>query len=307
MKNIVSISKTTVSIGIPAYNEEANIGRLLGDLLSQKCRGFKIAEIIVSSDGSKDATEKIVRTFRDSRIRLITNKERKGIARGLNQLTSQAIGDILVTIDADVRILDGNFIEKLIEPIVRGRADLTSAAIKPLPPKSSFAKMLATSMGLKSALFDVIDGGNSIYTCYGLARAFSAKFYKTLNFPVSVGNDMYSYLECVSRGLKFRFVPESVAWYSLPENLEDHKKQSLRFFTALAQQEKIFAPEFVKSQLKIPFNVYLKAFFAAVPILARYPIRSLMYFLIQFSMRFKSTPESVQRHTWDVALSSKKF
>lgn len=299
--------KLTITIGIPAYNEEANIGRLMGDLLSQKCRGFKIVEIIVSSDGSDDGTEKIVRTFRDSRIKLIVNEDRRGIARGLNQIASRAQGNILVAIDADIRILDGNFIEKLIEPIVRGNADLTSASIKPLPQKTPFAKMLATSMDLKAVLFGKVAGGNSIYTCYGLARAFSARFYKTLNFPVSVGNDMYSYLKCLSSGFKFRFAPDAIAWYSLPKNLEDHKKQSLRFFITQAQQEKIFEPEFVKSQLHIPLNVYLKACFAAIPVLVRHPMRCVMYFLVQLSMRFKSAPESVQSHTWDVALSSKKF
>lgn len=296
-----------VSVGIPAYNESANIGRLLGDLISQNCGGFKIAEIIVSSDGSNDGTEKIVRSFSDRRIRLIANKDRKGIARGLNQIFSRARGDVLVAIDADVRILDNCFIEKLVRPIFVGEADLTAAAIEPLSPKTSFGKTLQTSMELKSVLFKTFNNGNNIYTCYGLARAFSAKFYKTLNFPVSVGNDMYSYLECISKGLKFRFVPESVAWYSLPENLEDHKKQSLRFFTTQTQQEGIFAEEFTKSQLHISFNVYLKAFFAAVPILARHPLRSILYFLLQFSMRFKSVPEGVKSHTWDVALSSKKF
>jgi len=50
----------TVSIGIPAYNEEANIGKLLSSLIKQKEAGFIIKEIIVVSDQSTDKTDEIV-------------------------------------------------------------------------------------------------------------------------------------------------------------------------------------------------------------------------------------------------------
>ena len=48
--------KLTVTIGIPAYNEEANVRNLLVSLLAQKETNFKLQEIIVVSDGSTDKT-----------------------------------------------------------------------------------------------------------------------------------------------------------------------------------------------------------------------------------------------------------
>ena len=53
--------KPTVTIGIPAYNESANIGRLINDVLGQKQNHFRLAKIIVVSDCSSDATVSIVK------------------------------------------------------------------------------------------------------------------------------------------------------------------------------------------------------------------------------------------------------
>ena len=54
------MKKLTVTIGIPAYNEEKNIGRLLKSLSNQKGDDFTLNEIVVLSDGSTDMTNEIV-------------------------------------------------------------------------------------------------------------------------------------------------------------------------------------------------------------------------------------------------------
>ncbi len=47
---------TTISIGIPAFNEAVTIKRLLRSVLAQKEKGFVLREIIVLCDGSTDGT-----------------------------------------------------------------------------------------------------------------------------------------------------------------------------------------------------------------------------------------------------------
>jgi len=49
-----------------AYNEEANIGRMMEAVLSQRLRQVEIAEIIVVASGCTDRTEEIVRAFADT-------------------------------------------------------------------------------------------------------------------------------------------------------------------------------------------------------------------------------------------------
>ncbi len=61
------------SIGIMAYNEEANIGQLLKALLTQRTSAVTLREIVVVASGCTDGTQAIVKAWcsRDSRVRLL--------------------------------------------------------------------------------------------------------------------------------------------------------------------------------------------------------------------------------------------
>ena len=186
--------KFTVSIGIPAYNEEANIGYLLNDLLAQKEEGYTLEKIYVYSDGSTDTTEEVVRDALDERIELIVGSGRMGAAYGQNILMKVTQSDILVMLNADIQISDEYFIQKLIKPLINGDAELSSVKHEPLPARNFFESILVTSVELKSVLFETYNGGKNTYTCHGSARAFSKKLYKEIIFEKSVGEDAYSYL-----------------------------------------------------------------------------------------------------------------
>lgn len=94
-----------ISVGICAYNEEKNIGRILKFLGGVKIPGFKIIEIIVVASGCEDRTVEIVKELMkvDKRIRLIVQKERRGKASALNIVLRKYRGDFLLVIDADVK------------------------------------------------------------------------------------------------------------------------------------------------------------------------------------------------------------
>ncbi len=85
------------SIVVPAYNVAATIGETLSSLLSQTFPDF---ELIVVDDGSSDGTVAVVRSFTDSRIRLICQKNR-GLAGAHNTGIAAARGDYIGFCDAD--------------------------------------------------------------------------------------------------------------------------------------------------------------------------------------------------------------
>ncbi len=97
----------TVTVGIPAYNEERNIREILEGILAQEEDGFRIEKIIVASDGSTDKTADIVRSFRDPRIQLIAGRENRGQNYRQNQIIDHTNSDILVLFNADIIIGDG--------------------------------------------------------------------------------------------------------------------------------------------------------------------------------------------------------
>jgi cellulose synthase/poly-beta-1,6-N-acetylglucosamine synthase-like glycosyltransferase len=76
-----------VSIAVPAYNEERNIGQLLDSLRAQRTKRAKIVEIVVIASGCTDRTAAIVRE-RIARpgvpVRLIEEPERRGKVEAIN-------------------------------------------------------------------------------------------------------------------------------------------------------------------------------------------------------------------------------
>jgi cellulose synthase/poly-beta-1,6-N-acetylglucosamine synthase-like glycosyltransferase len=92
-----------VAVMIPAYNEEKVIGEKVRNCLEQDYPVDKLL-IMVGSDGSKDRTDEIVESIKDSRLKLIRLGGRNGKPMVLNQLVEQS-GDADVVVISDANIL----------------------------------------------------------------------------------------------------------------------------------------------------------------------------------------------------------
>ncbi|MGA2073880.1 MAG: glycosyltransferase family 2 protein [Terriglobia bacterium] len=105
------------SMGIMAYNEEANIGRMLEAVVSQRLTNANLAEIVVVASGCTDRTESVVNAWarRDPRIRLIVQAQREGKASAVNQFLPQAREKIVVVCSADLQP-EAGAIEELVAP-----------------------------------------------------------------------------------------------------------------------------------------------------------------------------------------------
>lgn len=127
------------SLGIAAYNEAANIGRLLDRLLIYQPDVSGLTEIVVVASGCTDETEDIVRKYaaRDQRVRLITQPRREGKAAAVNLFIENAANDLLVLMSADVLPDDGALIH-LIAPFSDDRVGITAGRIIPRNDRTSF-------------------------------------------------------------------------------------------------------------------------------------------------------------------------
>lgn len=101
--------RKTVTIGIPAYDEEANIKNLLKSLLVQKGQNFILERIIVISDGSSDNTIAEAGKVKNNLIELINHKKNLGKIRIQNEILKKSKSDILIILDADVIPSGKNF------------------------------------------------------------------------------------------------------------------------------------------------------------------------------------------------------
>ncbi len=134
----------SVSVLIPARNEEANLPVLLNDLLN--LNDFD-GEILVYDDQSTDGTKQIVKQFHelDSRVKLIAGDELPngwlGKNRACYRLAQEAKGDYFLFLDADVRIC-GDAISQAIARMKQHRLGLLSV----------FPKQIMVSKGEKCSV-----------------------------------------------------------------------------------------------------------------------------------------------------------
>jgi len=91
--------RPTVTVFVPTYNEEKNIGRKLDNLLTQT---YPISETRIY-DSSTDNTARLVREYEEKHpsIKLITVPEDMTMAQILNRALREAKGEIVVKTDCD--------------------------------------------------------------------------------------------------------------------------------------------------------------------------------------------------------------
>lgn len=99
------------SVGVMAYNEEANIAHSLDSILRQELTGKQVREVIVVASGCQDRTVPIAADIatRESRVRIIEQKRREGKASAINLFIGAAKCPVLVMVSADVMVEDGAF------------------------------------------------------------------------------------------------------------------------------------------------------------------------------------------------------
>ncbi|MFH7013755.1 glycosyltransferase family 2 protein [Flavobacterium sp. FlaQc-52] len=98
-----------VSIVIPCYNDKDYIEESVNSALRQS---YENTEIIIVDDGSNKATKKILSSFKDRKIKIVT-QENKGLSAARNVGILNANGDYILTLDAD-DFFDKSFLEKAV-------------------------------------------------------------------------------------------------------------------------------------------------------------------------------------------------
>ena len=102
----------TVSFIISAHNEEAIIEKKILNTLDI-AYPRDLIEIIVASDGSQDATPKLVRKFESIGIKLVEFKDHVGKTTAQNEAVRRSTGEILVFSDAN-SMFDSQAVKELV-------------------------------------------------------------------------------------------------------------------------------------------------------------------------------------------------
>jgi glycosyltransferase involved in cell wall biosynthesis len=123
IKTTVNNKNLSVSVIIPAYNEEKTVVHVVKVVKSLNY----IKEVIVVDDGSADQTAVMAK---DAGAMVITHVKNRGKGAAIKTGFKNSTGDIVVFLDADIKNLTKYQIENIIQPIMNGEADITKTKFK---------------------------------------------------------------------------------------------------------------------------------------------------------------------------------
>ena len=113
---------TTLSIVIPAYNEDRFIGTLLDQIRAVDLLPLGVSkEIIVVDDCSSDRTSAVVAAFPD--VRLHRQAANGGKGKAVRQGIAMATGDLLIIQDADLEYDPADYVP-MLRALLEGRGDV---------------------------------------------------------------------------------------------------------------------------------------------------------------------------------------
>ena len=194
-------AKPFVVVGIPAFNEEQTIARVV--LEAQKFAG----KVVVCDDGSTDYTAKIAERLGADVVRHERNAGYGASIKSLFVRARELKADIFVTLDADGQH-EPNEIPCVIKPIVEGTADVVIGSrfvdahgTDEMPLYRQFGAKLITKLVNGSSKNGVTDAQSGF-------RAYSHQALECLNFfEVGMGASVEILLKANQHDLRIVEVP----------------------------------------------------------------------------------------------------
>src|SRR3972149_9004764 len=216
-----------VTVGICAYNEGMNIGKLLNNILNQQELPPN-SEVLIVCSGCTDNTVPIVQEYskQDPRVNVHVEAERKGKASAINHILSNAKCDIILFISADTLPNIGCF-PKLLSKLRIPKTGIVCGNPVPINSSNSLVgKIVRLLWGFHDHVFKQLNDA-------GLARhateIFCIRRGIVDKIPTeTVNDDAYIALTAKKKGWLIKYETESRVSICGPQTFADYYKQRRR-------------------------------------------------------------------------------
>ncbi len=171
MNHCRGMTAVTVSVIVPAFNEDRTIITVLEAVRAQKVDGATF-EVIVVDDGSTDGTPALLRDHPNLYERLITLPYNRGKGAAVRAGLDAANGDVVLFQDADLEYDPSEF-ANLLNPVLHHGAELVIGS-RMLGPRYTRVHYFWHKLGntVITLLFNILNNTTftDVYSCYLLFR-----------------------------------------------------------------------------------------------------------------------------------------
>jgi cellulose synthase/poly-beta-1,6-N-acetylglucosamine synthase-like glycosyltransferase len=290
--------KIKCSVGITAYNEEANIGRLLQAMLDQRLYEVEISEIIVVASGCTDRTEEIVREYmkKDPRIQLHVQEQREGKTSAINVFLANAKEKICVLESGDT-IPREDTIEAMVsmfrDPAV-GMTGAQKVAVNTPDHIVGFLSHLRLQMEHQLCL-EIPRLGELI--------AFRKVFDR---MPPDVAMDE-AFVEAfiIRRGMQVRYAPDAVVYNMGPQTVNDFVKQRRRNYAGHLHLRNKYGYRVSSLQNRRVARIALEEVWGAIRLVGTLGILAVLEVYSRILGAWDYRVKKRQHVVWDMAWSTK--
>lgn len=209
-QQVVGEDFPTISIIVPAFNEESHIESTIVPLLTYPW----IQKIFVVDDGSTDET--LLKIPRSPKVTILRHQKNSGKGKALATGVRAALPnhEIIAFLDGDVGDTSGEVV-KLIYPLVDQEAEATIGKFPPAKKKGGF--------GLVKGLVKFgqrLHTGKSISSALSGQRCFTREVLRRLPLPDSgYGIELAMTIEMLRQGVKLQEVPVEMSHHETGRDL----------------------------------------------------------------------------------------
>ncbi|MCP8309748.1 MAG: glycosyltransferase family 2 protein, partial [archaeon] len=181
---------------IPAYNEESNIAKVV--ISAQR----HVDKVVVCNDGSIDMTAEIAMKLGAT---VLEHEKNMGYGAALRTIFKEQSSDVIVTLDADGQH-DPNEIPRIVEPIIKGEADVVVGSRFLGKSKMPKYRKLGVGMITKLSNLNITDAQSGF-------RAYSRKaLEKIMPTEMGMGVSAEILIKATEQGFRIKEVPINIRY-----------------------------------------------------------------------------------------------
>jgi len=245
-----------VSVVMSLHNEEEVTADKMRSLLAADYPA-DLTEFIIGSDGSTDETDNIMTEMAatDSRIRFFRHEQRRGKPSMLNDLVSEARGDVLIVTDANV-IFSPDTVSRLAGGFCESATGLCDATVIPLTHEKTgitkqenfYSRYETILKRAEGELWGAMPGPYG--GCYAVRREL---------FPVLPGNtlvdDLFVGLTVLRRNYRSVNIPEALVFEDTQPDMTAQFRRRTRIGAGSFQNLFRFGP-FPSNRISVSFAFF---------------------------------------------------